>query len=206
MSIIYIRHDDGDSAIDSEDRGRSLPVSDKYPLPVRLVTRDIDDIARIAIEMNRMPPVEGQTTYRMVQIPGIGTGSAYADGDAFGTLITWHNVLRAEKPSGTIVGALLFDLDDEGLQVDVPLFTQGITVTADNSAFAPSDADLLFCRAIVPITEFYNWGSNQFGQYTGSPKWLRADGPNLYTQCVIRGAANIAAGALPWLALVVVPD
>ncbi len=168
-------------------------VSDEHPLPT------------IAYG-DYMPAVAGRTVTRIVEVPGVGTGSAYADGDAFGTMITWLDVFRAEKCSGTIVGAFLQDFDGEGIQIDIPIFTRTITATADNAAFAPSDIDLAACRAVVSITEFYNWGSNQFGQATGLGLWVQGEGVNLYSQCVIHGAANIASGAVPRIGLVVVPD
>jgi hypothetical protein len=148
----------------------------------------------------------GATVTRRLKIPGIGAGAAYADGDAFGTLIQLPGVFRAGAWSGAIVGAFLLDLDDEGVQVDVPLFVQPFTPTADNSAFAPSDADLLNLRGVLSIDTFTNWSNNQFGRSSGSPWWVSGTSTSLWTQLVIRGAATIAAGAEPSLGLVVVPD
>lgn len=184
----------------------SVAVTEDTPLPVRLLANEDDDAPRVQLDQPYLPPVAGVTLERLVQIPGIGTASIYAAGDAFGTLITWHNVFRAEKCSGTIVGAYLIDLDDEGIQVDIPIWIRSFTTTADNSAFAPTDADVLGCRAVISITGFSNWNANQFGQYEGSPRWVRGESPHLYTQAVVQGTPTIAAGAVPWLGILIVPD
>lgn len=186
MSEIYRRTDDG---------REMRPVSSVNPFPVALAQR-------------LLPPIEGRTVWRMVQVPGIGTGAAYADGDAFGGLITFPEVFRAEKRSGVIVAVLLFDLDDEGLALDMPLFARPITPTADNGPFALSDDGLLACRGAVaiPTAAFWNWGSNQLAVVKDVGLWVQSDDTNLYTQLVARGALNIAAGAIPWLGVVVLPD
>lgn len=203
MSLLFWRKTH-DTAIAGDTPSQA--VTEDTPLPVRLYPGGDDEAQSVEIANGFMPPVSGQTILREYEIPGIGTGSAYADGEAFGTAFTLHDLFRAEKCSGTIVGAYLHDLDDEGLRVDVPLFVHPIASTTDNNAFAPSDAELVTCRAVVPITEFFNWSSNQFGQATNLGIWIKAESPNLYTQLVIRGAANIAAGAIPRLGIIVVPD
>lgn len=184
----------------------AVVATEDNPLPVRPSLGDDDDPLKVKVEQDYLPPVAGQTITRIYDIPGIGTGAVYADGEAFGTAFTIHDVFRAEKGSGVVVGAFLLDFDDEGIQVDIPLFTQPLAGTADNSAFAPTDVELATCRGVVSITSFYNWNVNQFGQATNVGLWLYAGGTNLYTQCVIRGAANIAAGAIPRIGIVVVPD
>lgn len=188
------------------ENARGVAATEDTPFPVRPIQNEDDDPLRINIKNAYMPPVAGQTILREYEIPGIGTGSAYADGEAFGTAFTLHDLFRPGKNSGTIVGAYLQDIDDEGLQVDIPLFVRSIAGTTDNNAFAPSDVELQSCRGVVSITEFFNWSSNQFGQATNLGIWIKAESPNLYTQCVIRGAANIAAGAIPRIGLIVVPD
>ena len=153
-----------------------------------------------------LPPVAGRTVTCVVRVPGIGTGAAYADGDAFGTLIEFPNLFRPSKLSGLVMGAFLIDLDDEGLQIDVPLFIRSFTATADNSAFAPTDADAVNCRGVLQINTFSNWNANQFGQSVNVPWPVNAVSTSLFTQLVARGAPNIAAGSEPYVGLITLPD
>lgn len=204
MSILFWRkaRDTGQASVT-----QSVAVDEDNPLPVRPVSHEDDAPAQVAIAMTRTPPVAGET--RLIgplQIPGIGTAAAYADGDAFGTVIKFHDCFRSEVCSGTIVGVLFYDLDDEGVNKDVPLFIREIAATTDNNAFAPSDSDLLAWRGTMAISTWFNWGSNQVGQNITDRLWIKAESPHLWTQIVTRGADNIAAGALPQIALLVVPD
>ncbi|MCK9602593.1 MAG: hypothetical protein M0R06_26335 [Sphaerochaeta sp.] len=184
MAELYIRRDSVNTA---------EPVSPDNPLPVEL-------------HGLLLPPVAGRTITRLVKVPGITADAAHADGDALGTMITFPDVFRAERCSGVIVGAFILDLDNEGLQVDLPIFTRAFTATADDSAFTPSDTDMLACRAVLEIYTFSNWGANQFGRWVDNPIWINGESVNLYTQVVARGAINIAAGADPYVGIVVVPD
>lgn len=189
------------------ENAQAVAVTEDTPLPVQIFNNEDEDPARVQVDQNRLPPVAGET--RLIgpyQIPGIGTGAAYADGDAFGTVLQFHDCFRPERCSGTIVAVLFFDLDDEGVNKDIPFFIQPITATADNSAFAPSDIDLLAWRGTISISSYNNWGNNQAGQDVTTRLWIKSDSPHLWTQIVTRGADNIAAGAIPWIALVVAPD
>jgi hypothetical protein len=180
-------------------------VSTSDPLPVQLVYSDENAASPVQIVQDYMPPVAGQTVSRMVKVPGITAAAAHHAGDAFGTMITFRDVFRQEKKSGVIVSVLLHDLDDENSQVDVPLFAMPFTATADDAAFAPSDTDNLFCKGTISITTFANWGNNGLGEWNGS-KWMKSEDGNLYTQLITQSTPNIAAGADPWIEIVVIPD
>lgn len=191
------------------DNAQSVPATEDTPLPVTPYQTDEDDALRVQIDQKRMPPVAGETRLiGPIQVPGIGTASAYTAGDAFGGLIRFHDCFRPEKCSGTIVGAFLIDPDDEGIGKDLPIFVQAITITTDNSPYAIADADLQYGRGFVQINSFFDGGNGQIGQAskTTVPLWVKADGPDLWTQLRTTGADNIAAGSLPWVGLLVVPD
>lgn len=130
-------------------------------------------------------------------VPGIGTAVAYAAGDAFGTKFFF-----TVPTEGLISNINFLDFDDEGIQKDLVLFTEDFTATADNSAFAVSDDDLLNCIGVISVTTFYNFGNNQVG--TGTPAFgYKAPNGRLYCQIVTQGADNIAAGAIPRVFIVV---
>lgn len=173
-------------------------VTDEHPFPVV--------IAEEPTAQNRLPPVAGETRTVVVQVPGIHTGSAYADGDAFGTKLHFENVFRPGKHSGTIVGAFYLDNADAGYAKDLPLFIRDFTQTADDSAFGPSDGDLLACRGVVQIATAFNWANNQWYQATNVGLWIAGESPHLWTQLVERGVSNLSAPALAYVGLVVIPD
>lgn len=169
-------------------------VSDENPFPV------------ILGQTTPLPRVAGERITRLVPIPGIGAATAYADSDAFGGRIHLPNLFRPAVHSGVIVGAFFLDLDNEGIQVDVALFAAQFTATADNSAFAVSAADMLLLRGVVSISQFYAWSGNRFGQDAGTNLHIVSASQDLWAQCIIRGAANIAATAMPYLGITVEPD
>lgn len=171
-------------------------VSEEHPLPV-----SIPENGQV------LPPVAGQAITRRILIPGIGTASAYTDGDAFGTTFFIPSLFRPEKRSGVAVKVLLCDKDDEGFQVDLNFFSRAITATTDNSPFTPNDIDLADAwEGTISVSNFYNWAVNQGGQNVDSRLWLNSETTGIWCQCTARGALNIAAGAEPWIKLTVVPN
>ena len=131
-------------------------------------------------------------------VPDVGTAAPYASGDAFGTMITF-NVPK----QGTISNVVFLDYDDEGLNKELVLFNGRFTHTADNSAFAVSDADLARCIGVAYINTWSNFDANQIGQAVPALSYV-APGGKLYAQLVTRGADNIAVGSIPQLFVVVV--
>ena len=136
------------------------------------------------------------TTDRQI-IPGIVTGAAYAAGDAFGTTMVF-NVPKV----GTISNVIFIDKDDEGIDKELVLFSRPFVETADNSAFAPSDADLSYSLGVVSIDTFYNFTSNQIGEATPAKSYVAPQG-RIWCQMVTRGADNITADNIPELFFVV---
>lgn len=184
MGLIYWR---------SKRNNVNEQVSEENPFPVQIVQEDY------------LPPQAGGQITRLVKVPGIGTASPYAAGDAFGTLVTLPDVFRLNKNAGNIVKVVLYDLDDEGLQKDLIFYARSVTTTADNVAYAPSDIDLLASVGALSLTSFVNLSSNQIGTWTGNLHVMSQD-RNLYVRLVTQGADNIAAGSEPWLAVTVIPD
>ena len=130
-------------------------------------------------------------------VSGIGTGVAYTSGDAFGTTI----YLKVPK-EGTITNVIFLDYDDEGLDKELVLFSGLFTETADNAAFAVSDADLSKCVGVINIATWHNFGNNQVGLATPALGY-HVPGGILYAQMVTRGVDNIAADAIPDIIVVV---
>lgn len=134
-------------------------------------------------------------------IPGIVTGIAYASGDAFGAKFT------IDVPhSGVIHTALMLDKDDEGLETELVLFRGDFVATADNSAFAVTDADLQDFVGTISFTVFKNFDANQVCTVSALGLAYKAPQGKLWIQAVTRGAPNIAAASLPMVKLVILSD
>lgn len=145
------------------------------------------------------PPEDpGVVVIGPVPVPVTVFASAYASGDAFGNKF----VLEGVPEEGTISNVLFFDRDDEGLSKELVLFKADFTGTADDAAFAVTDADMANCIGVVSITNFYNFGANQIGQGTPALSY-RSPAKRLWCQMVTRGADNIAAGMVPDITLVI---
>jgi hypothetical protein len=167
---------------DSDGRN-ALPVTDGRPFPTKILGTAL--AAGPTVRTDR------------IRVPGIGTASAYADGDAFGTRFT-----LAVPFDGIIGTVVFFDLDDEGIQKDIVLFDAEFTETADNSAFAVTDADLIRCVGVISVNAFYNFNANQIGVSTPALAYTAPEA-RLWGQIVTRGADNIAASNIPEFYMVV---
>lgn len=187
-------------ALPHAKKGKAVPIGERDPLPVQLY-----DPLGVGL-----PPLRGRTITVKRVVPGIVTGAAYADADAIGTLIEFPNLLTLNPYTNTYSGmlhsALYFDLDDEGLQVDLHLFGRRITDGTDNSAYAPTDADVRAYLGTVSFTAFFNLGANQVSVVTGIGLPLVSTSSSVFGQAVARGALNIAAENLPEFSLTVLAD
>lgn len=207
MSLLFWRktEDTGKYRPDGQLVTEDVAATVEEPIPVQIIHPDGNDYPPVILLNEYLPPVRGQLIERVYEVPGIGTASAYTAGDAFGTVITVHNVFRPEERSGAVVKLVFLDLDDEGKQKDCVFYNRSVTTTADNDAYAPSDDDILYGQGVVSITSFQNWSNNQVGTWSGT-FWAKSSDTNLYVRLVTQGADNIAAGALPRLLVQVIPN
>ena len=91
--------------------------------------------------------------------PTIST-AIYASGDAVGGLLTFANAVRKTSFTGTIVAATLIDAGAQSAALVLQLFDRTFTPTADQAAYAPSDADIVNAIANIPFaTADYVGGS-----------------------------------------------
>ena len=139
----------------------------------------------------------------LVTVPGIGTGSAYAAGDAFGTQFT-----VAVPAYGRIEEVQFVDRDDEGLAKTVLLFHSGIAQTADNSALSVSAADAVKSLGHIEIeaADFVDMGASREAT-TRLARGKRYHCPDglMTVQLQTRGADNIAANMAPLIRFLITP-
>lgn len=188
MTTIYLPPDP------NAGRTKAAPVSDSLPFPTKIHNEMLPPVARHLVAVTRT-------------VPGIGTGAAYADLDALGTLIEFPNLLlRQSNPvryTGTLESAVYYDLDDEGLQVDLHLYSRAVTSGTDNSAYAPADADALAYLGTVNFVAFHDLNTSRVSAVEDIGLLLVGESTSVWGQAQARGALNIAAENLPRFKLVV---
>jgi len=136
-----------------------------------------------------------------IAVPGITTGAAHAAGDALGI-----SFIIPVPRSGIIQTAILYDLDDEGIETDLVLFSKPFTGTADDAAFDVSDVDLPNSIGTITWSTFKNFASNQVSTAAALGLAYVAPEKLVYCQMVTRGAPNIAAANIPLVSLIILAD
>ncbi len=97
--------------------------------------------------------VHGTNETVVIQVtPTVTASGIYAAKESIGGLLTFANAVRWSGGSGTIRAVILRDLDQELAAMDLCLFNASVTVAGDNSAFDPTDAELLTAIATIPIS------------------------------------------------------
>src|SRR3989304_8285688 len=89
---------------------------------------------------------------------GVNT-DIYASGDQLGEKFSIPNL----PEHGTIMAVNVIDRDSEVANLDVVFFKKDFTASADNAAFAPSDADLSDCIGAVLVDTWKSFSTNSLG-------------------------------------------
>ena len=134
-----------------------------------------------------------------IPIPGLTFADALDINDQFGSL------MRFPVPrTGTIVKALYYDRDDEGLGKELWLFGgQNVTLAAHDGAFALDDQGLLLVVDILTFAVFKDAVNGQIGLTADVPCWYRAPEGALWGAVKTLGADNIAALSEPRIELLI---
>ena len=127
-----------------------------------------------------------------MEIPGITAATELDAGDTLGTVMT----LKVPK-SGIIYSATFFDLDDDGIQVDLEIFKRKIADVAFDAAYAPSDAEMLHFLTEIAFFSFDDHINSQTSRVKGLNEAYTVPDGLFYIQGVTRGLSNIAANAMP---------
>jgi len=124
-------------------------------------------------------------------IPGV-SAAAYTAGDCIGTVAK-----LAVPKRGLIVSATLWDLSDQGGQIDLEIFKNSITEIGDNGVWAPTDQDILSFVIELAFVSFDDHGGNQTSEVNSISKAYTSPEGFFYIQAVDRGAKTIAAVQIP---------
>lgn len=125
---------------------------------------------------------------------------AYAAGDAVGGLLEFPLALPYPGKSGRVVGIQIIDRDAIAAGLTLQLFKQTFTPSADNAAFAPSDADAANAIGnIAVVAGDYAGGTlnKVAAKATDLPFQLPATGTSLFGQLFTQGTPTyVSTGAL----------
>lgn len=91
--------------------------------------------------------------------PTIST-ALYTTADAVGGLLTFANLSASPDSSALLQGVLVKDEDGEAADLELVLFSETFTPTADQAAFNPSDADLLNCIGAIALDQWFAFNGN----------------------------------------------
>jgi len=122
------------------------------------------------------------------------TAGAYSALDAVGGKLEFENACTAFSSSGHISQAHISDKGKQNALLYLVLFDQDFTATADNAAFAVSDADLLNVIAVIEFSvanyasfNANSWVSTGFlGLEVGVPFQLVDGGTSLFGQLFVK--------------------
>lgn len=164
------------------------------PLPVTIKRNSLD-----------APTLVGGRTVQIGPfiVPGVGVAAAYTANDALGVKFSINVPI-----SGIIYTATYYDLDDEGTAMDLVLFREDFTETADNAAMSVSDLDIRKLVGVInfPAASFRNFAANQVCQVTNAGLAYVAPLGLLYCQFMTESTPTIAVDNIPMIALTILPD
>lgn len=142
------------------------------------------------------------TTNRVISGGGINisqtptiTAGAYAAKDAVGGLLTFAAAARISTGKGVINTVTIIDDDDEKAALELWLFNQTFTATADNAAFDPADATMTNCVGVIPIAaaDYYSANDNGAACVRGVGLQFQLAGTSLFGQLKCTGTPTYTA-------------
>ena len=118
----------------------------------------------------------------------VSAAVAYTAADALGS----KNSVRVPE-NGVIQTVVVQDRDSENGDFDIVFFKADIAGTADNAAFAPSDAELATVLGSVTVTGYKAFNTNSIATVANVGLGYWAPTGVLFFQCVTRGTQNFTA-------------
>lgn len=135
----------------------------------------------------------GKTTI-VTKTPTIST-SAYAAGDAVGGKMLFNAAVYGQNRTGILQSMTIIDDDLEDAELELWIFSEDFTATADNAAWDPTDADLQNLVGVVSTVDgaYYDATDNSVAVVKNIGLVLKLNSPTLYAQLVTRGTPTYTA-------------
>ncbi len=138
-------------------------------------------------------------TTRIIQAPTV-TAGAYSANDAVGGLLTFKTRWFTPNSTGVILSVQIKDNAKQNAALELVLFSKTFTATANNDAFDPSDADMVNCLGVIPIsgTDYVDFVDNSIATVKNIGLAVRSDDTThgdraIYGQLVTRGTPTYVA-------------
>ena len=120
--------------------------------------------------------------------PVVSASVLYTTADALGS----KGSFRVPE-NGVIQTVVVQDRDSENVDFDIVFFKADIAGTADNAAFAPSDAELATVVGSVTVTSYKAFNTNSIATVANAGLGYWAPTGVLFFQCVTRGGPTYTA-------------
>jgi hypothetical protein len=92
---------------------------------------------------------------------GYFTSLQYSSGDALGFPFLIADTVSFPKEAVFLQSISLVDTSKQSASVELVLFNHQFTPTADNAAFAATDADMAkYCLRVIPFSTYYSYAEN----------------------------------------------
>lgn len=128
--------------------------------------------------------------------PPVTASSAYASGNAVGTLMLMPTATRETGGSALVQSALVYSKSAQTAQVDLFLFKSNPTAStcADKTAFSLAAADFDKVVGVIHVTDWTSAGTPSVGQgQTQALPFALASGTAMYACAVTRGTPTFSS-------------
>ncbi len=141
--------------------------------------------------------------------PTVTTGSAYASGNAVGTLLTFSNAVRNAQWGGIIQSASVIDKSGQSVPYDLILFTSNpsSTTVTNKSAVAVAGADAFKMLPPIQFSGIVLGAASTNGIISVNPSnMFVASTTDIYGILVTRGAPTYSGASDIRVTLYIMPD
>lgn len=142
---------------------------------------------------------------RLQATPTVSTTPAYTAKDAVGGLLTFAGAVRASGGTCRVEAVQLVDKGQQMAALDLVLFDRSITAPTDNAAFDPTDTELGYVVAVVPIGSYADLNDNAVADVPVGRSMV-LNGTDLYGVLVNRGAPTYTSTSDLVVSLTILQD
>ena len=127
--------------------------------------------------------------------PTISAAAIYAAKDAVGGEMTFANAVRVAAGSAMINTVIIADNDDEKAALELWLFSATVAEAADNAAMDFTDAELLTCVGVIPISagDYFSIADNGVACVRGVGLQFKCAATSLFGQLKCTGTPTYTA-------------